>query len=47
MSVPEALDLTGADESALDAWTGQERGVPLSQGERLAEDLMCLRRCRK
>jgi hypothetical protein len=47
MPVPQALDLSGTDESALHTRAGQELGVPRGQGERVAEDLMGLRRCRK
>ncbi|GLY87896.1 hypothetical protein Airi02_058250 [Actinoallomurus iriomotensis] len=45
--VPEALDLARSDETALDAGTGQERGVPLGEGKRVPEDLAGGRRRRK
>jgi hypothetical protein len=47
MPVPEALDLTRADQTALDTWTGQELGVPLGDGKRVAEDVMGRRWCGK
>jgi hypothetical protein len=47
MPVPETLDLARSDETALDAGTGQEGGVPLGEGKRVTEDLAGGRRRRK
>lgn len=47
MPVPKTLDLARSDETALDAGTGQEGGVPLGEGKRVTEDLAGGRRRRK
>jgi hypothetical protein len=47
MSVPKTLDFARADKTAIHTRTGEERGIALGDGKRVAEDLTGCRRRRK